>query len=59
MDRLNAASVKVLGSREMQALAEAQGLNIRSSTPEYINQLVRSEYERWKKVAADAGLQQE
>lgn len=55
-DKLNAAVVKVVNSPEMAELASAQGLRVYSSTPEQVNDLVRSEYTRWQKVAVDAGI---
>ncbi|VTU45082.1 Bug family tripartite tricarboxylate transporter substrate binding protein [Variovorax sp. PBL-E5] len=56
VDKLNAAVARIVKSPEMTELAAAQGLSVFSSTPEAVDELVRSEYARWQKVAVDAGI---
>lgn len=59
VEKLNAASRKVIASPDFQELGNSQGLSARASTPEYVTDLIHQETERWQKVAADAGVKPE
>ena len=48
--------MKVVNLPEMQELATNMGLRVYSSTPEQVNDMVRSEFNRFQKVALDAGI---
>ena len=56
VDKINAAVMKVVNMPEMQELATNMGLRVYSSTPEQVNDMVRSEFNRFQKVALDAGI---
>ena len=59
VDKINAASRKVIASPDFQELGNVQGLSVRASTPEYVTDLIAKETERWTKVARDAGVKPE
>ena len=54
--QLNDAVVKVLASPEVKEVFARQGANPTSSTPAQLEQFVRAEVARWKKVASEAGV---
>jgi tripartite-type tricarboxylate transporter receptor subunit TctC len=56
VDKINVAVVKVVNMPEMQELATNMGLRVYSSTPEQVNDMVRKEFDRFRKVAVTAGI---
>ena len=56
IDRLNAAIVKALGRDEFIKKLIVQGIEPSHSTPEEFGQLLRSDIERWGKLAREIGL---
>ncbi len=56
IDRLHAATMKVLAMPEVKEAFAKQGAQASPTSPEQLQQYVRSEVARWKKVAADAGV---
>ncbi len=59
VDKVNAAVIKVVNIPEMQELAANMGLRVYSSTPEQVNDMVRNEFNRFQKVALEAGIKPE
>lgn len=59
VERLNAATRKVIESADFQDFGNVRGVNMRASTPEYVTNLIHQETDRWLKVAKDAGLEPE
>jgi tripartite-type tricarboxylate transporter receptor subunit TctC len=57
--RLNAEMVKVLARDDVRSPLGAQGLNVRSSTPEEFAAHIRSEIARFTKIARTAGIKAE
>ena len=57
IERLHAATVKVLAQPEMQELFGKLGAQTAPSTPEAAAKHIRSEIARWKKVALEAGVE--
>jgi tripartite-type tricarboxylate transporter receptor subunit TctC len=57
--RLNAEMVKVLARDDVRSTLGAQGLNVRSSTPEEFAAHIRSEIARFTKIARTAGIKAE
>jgi tripartite-type tricarboxylate transporter receptor subunit TctC len=55
--RLNAEIVKALHTPEITQLLLAQGLEVKTSTPQEFGAYMRSEYDKWAKVVKDAGIQ--
>lgn len=56
IEKLNAATVKALGSTEVRASLAAQGAEPRGSTPEGYASYLTAEIERWRKVIHDSGV---
>lgn len=56
VERLNGAVRKVVAAPDLVEFANGLGVHVTASTPEHLNELVRSETERWQKVARDAGV---
>ena len=54
--KLHAQVAKILGAAEMTQRLASQGSEPRSTTPEELLNLVKSETERWKKVIKSAGI---
>lgn len=54
--RLNDEIVRILGVAEFQRHFDAQGLTVRTSTPDEFRALIRSETVKWAKVVKDAGI---
>jgi tripartite-type tricarboxylate transporter receptor subunit TctC len=54
--KLSAAVAKALSSPEVRRAVDADGAEAVSSTPEQFNAMIRSEYQRWGKVAKTAHL---
>jgi tripartite-type tricarboxylate transporter receptor subunit TctC len=56
VERLNAATRKIVAEPDFVERANAQGVHLAASAPEYLNDLVHAETTRWQKVADEAGL---
>ena len=59
IERLNAEAIKAIRSTEMQELMKAQGADGAAGTAAEFAAYIRAEVERWKKIAADAGVKPE
>jgi tripartite-type tricarboxylate transporter receptor subunit TctC len=59
VDRLNLESGRAIRSPEMKELMKAQGADGAAGTPAQFAAYIKSEVERWKKIARDAGVQPE
>jgi tripartite-type tricarboxylate transporter receptor subunit TctC len=59
IDRLNAESVKAIRSPDVQELMKAQGADGAAGTPAEYAAHIKSEVERWKKIARDADVKPE
>jgi len=57
--RLNAEIVKTLKTPEVYQKLQGQGFDVDTSTPEAFAALIRSEVDKWKKVAKDANVKAE
>ena len=57
--RLNAEMVKVLARDDVRSTLGAQGLNVRSSTPEEFAAHIKSEIARFTRIARTAGIKAE
>ncbi len=57
IERLHAATVKVLAQPEIQVLFGKLGAQTSPTTPEAAAKHIRSEIARWKKVALEAGVE--
>ena len=56
VDRLNRELVKVLGTPEVIALLDKQGLEAQPGTPEELARYIEREYNTWGKVVKEAGI---
>lgn len=56
VNRLNAVTLKVLGTRDMQELLLRQGMDPAGSTPAEFDAYLRAEIVKWTKVVKDAGI---
>jgi len=56
--KLNTEIAKVMQSAEMKKQLLAQGVEARTSTPEQLGALVKSETAKWGKIIADAGIKE-
>ncbi|HYT47184.1 MAG TPA: tripartite tricarboxylate transporter substrate binding protein [Burkholderiales bacterium] len=56
VDRLNRELVKVLGTREVIALLDKQGVEAQPGTPEELARYIEREYRTWGKVVKEAGI---
>lgn len=56
VDRLNRESVEALKSPDVVQALEARGVEPTPTTPEEYAALIRSEIDRWRKVASDADI---
>lgn len=56
IDRLNSEIIKALNSDDSKKVLAAQGLDLRTSTPEEFAAYMKSEFNKWAKVIKDAGL---
>lgn len=56
VQKLNSEVVSILASPEMRARLEGMGLQVIGSTPEQLGELVRSDIERFVKVAREANI---
>ncbi len=56
VNRLNRAVVKVMSQPEVRTHFEKDGTQVATTTPEKFGEFIRSELERWKKVAKDSGI---
>ncbi len=59
VDKLNAAIVKILKTEEIKKSFAANGVEPSPSTPAEFTQFIENENARWKKVAAQAGIEAE
>lgn len=59
VSRLNGEALKALGSDEMKARLAADGAEPAGSTPEQFAALIRSELEKWTRVARDAKIERQ
>jgi tripartite-type tricarboxylate transporter receptor subunit TctC len=56
VDRLNRELVKVLGTPEVIALLDKQGVDAQPGTPEELARYIEREYNTWGKVVKEAGI---
>ena len=56
IDRLNAEIGRALHAPDVKQLLLAQGLEVRTSTPQEFGAYMRSEFDKWAKVIKDAGI---
>mgnify|MGYP003575804128 CR=1 FL=1 len=56
VDRLAAATAKVVASKPVQERFASLGAEARSSTPEHLAQYVREDIARWRRVVKEAGI---
>jgi tripartite-type tricarboxylate transporter receptor subunit TctC len=56
IDRLNAEIGRALHAPDVKKLLLAQGLEVRTSTPQEFGAYMRSEFGKWAKVIQDAGI---
>src|SRR5262245_4905479 len=56
IDRLNAEIGKALHAPDVKQLLLAQGLEVRTSTPQEFGAYIRSEFDKWAKVIKDANI---
>ena len=54
--RLNSVTHQVLADPQLAKTFSAQGAEPAASTPEFVTRLMREEYDRWRKVIADAKI---
>ena len=54
--RLNKDFAEVMNTDDVKAELARQGLTVRTSTPEQLGELVRSDIARWQKVVSTAGI---
>jgi tripartite-type tricarboxylate transporter receptor subunit TctC len=54
--RLNLSVVKALGTAALREKLSAQGLEVESSTPEQLNNRLRRDIDKWKKIIKTAGI---
>ena len=54
--RLNSVTHQVLADAQLAKTFSAQGAEPAGSTPEFLTKLMREEYDRWRKVIADAKI---
>ncbi|MBY0439246.1 MAG: tripartite tricarboxylate transporter substrate binding protein [Burkholderiales bacterium] len=54
--RLNAEIHKVLGAADVREKLDAQGFQVRLSTPQQFAELIRSESAKWAKIVKDANI---
>jgi len=59
ISRLNAETVKVLAREDVRSTLGAQGLDVRSSSPEQFAAYIKSEIARFTKIAKAAGIKAE
>jgi tripartite-type tricarboxylate transporter receptor subunit TctC len=59
ISRLNAEAVKVLARDDVQQTLGAQGLTVRSSTPEQVTAHITSEVAKFSRIAKSAGIKAE
>ena len=59
IDRLAAATAKVVASKPVQERFGSLGAEARSSTPDYLAQYVREDMARWSRVVKEAGIRLE
>jgi tripartite-type tricarboxylate transporter receptor subunit TctC len=56
VDRLQRSLLKVLGNPTLKAKMEAQGIELKGSTPEELAQLSKRDTDKWAKVIRDAKI---
>lgn len=56
IDRLNTEIVRALHTADVKQLLFAQGLEVRTSTPQEFGAYMRSEFDKWARVIKDAGI---
>ncbi len=56
VDRLNAEFVRILNMPDIKEALSKQGLEVAPGTPEAFGAYMKSEFAKWAKVIADAGL---
>ena len=54
--RLNGEIHKVLGTAEVREKLDAQGFQVRLSTPQQFAELIRSESTKWAKIVKEANI---
>ena len=57
--RWHSESARVMQTAEMKAILQHDGSEVVASLPREFAQLIRTEVERWKKVAQSAGIKAE
>lgn len=56
IDRLNTEIVRALHATDVTRLLLAQGLEVRTSTPQEFGAYMKSEFDKWAQVIKDAGI---
>jgi tripartite-type tricarboxylate transporter receptor subunit TctC len=56
IDRLNAETVKILGTQNLREFYFAQGLEPTPSTPEAFGAYIKAEIAKWSKLVKAAGV---
>lgn len=56
VDRINGEVLKIVRQKEVEERLRGDGVSPTGTTPEQLNDLIRREYEQWKKVIARAGI---
>jgi len=56
IDRLNTEIVRALHATDVTQLLLAQGLEVRTSTPQEFGAYMKSEFDKWARVIKDAGI---
>jgi tripartite-type tricarboxylate transporter receptor subunit TctC len=59
VERLAAATAKVVASKPVQERFASLGAEAKSSTPQYLAQYVREDTQRWSRVVKEAGIKLE
>jgi tripartite-type tricarboxylate transporter receptor subunit TctC len=54
--KINATFRRILGAPDMLALAETQGIEVTSSTPEEALRILRADTERWAKLVKERNI---
>ena len=59
IERLNAAIIRILGTAEMRELWASQGMQVVTTTPEQLGNLLREQYARYGKLIKTVGIKLE
>ena len=56
VERINTEVLKIVHMKDVEERMHADGVSPTGTTPEQLHELIRREYEQWKKVIARAGI---